>query len=251
MVRGHARRLGLGGRVQFRYPHQRLRYRLGGPDSARGGRGSEPSVRELFPGVFHWTAFHPRIGARVSSYYIAPAGAVLDPKLPEGGWDALPDSPQEIILTSGHHGRDARALSEMFGIPVRASREAAEHLGDALEVETFKDGDEVAPGITSIHIGELSADEGALHIAVGSGAIAFADGVHRSDGSLAFFSDQLLGDDPERVKRGLARAFVGLLELDFDHLLFAHGEPLIGGGKAALREFATDVVGDQQLGQSR
>jgi hypothetical protein len=208
-------------------------------------------VRELFPGVFHWTAFHPGIGARVSSYYIAPASVVLDPKLPEGGWDALPDSPQQIILTSGHHARDARALSEMFGIPVRASHEAAEHLGDALQVETFRDGDEVAPGITSIHIGELSADEGALYIALDRGAIAFADGVHRSDGSLGFFSDRLLGDHPERVKRGLARAFGRLLELDFDHLLFAHGEPLIGGGKAALRDFAADVVGDQELGQSR
>lgn len=29
----------------------------------------------------------------------------------------------------------------------------------------------------------------------------------------------------------------GLLDLDFDNLLFAHGEPLIGGGEVALREF--------------
>jgi hypothetical protein len=31
-----------------------------------------------------------------------------------------------------------------------------------------------------------------------------------------------------------------LLELDFDHLLFAHGEPLVGEGKAALREFVSE-----------
>jgi hypothetical protein len=208
-------------------------------------------VREVFPGVFHWTAFHPGIGARVSSHYIASAGMVLDPKAPDAGWDALPERPRQIVLTSGHHGRDARELSELFGIPVRASREAAEHLGDTLEVETFGDGEELAPGIRSIHIGELSADEGALHIAVENGAIAFADGVHRSDGSLGFFPDRLLGEDPEAVKRGLALAFGGLLELDFDHLLFAHGDPLVGGGKTALQSFAAGVVGDERLRQSR
>lgn len=54
---------------------------------------------------------------------------------------------------------------------------------------------------------------------------------------LGFFSDDLLGDDPAKVKRGLNDAFRGLLTRDFDHLLFAHGEPLVGGGNAALREF--------------
>jgi hypothetical protein len=34
----------------------------------------------------------------------------------------------------------------------------------------------------------------------------------------------------------------GLLTRDFDHLLFAHGEPLIGGGRAALRRFLREAV---------
>jgi len=36
---------------------------------------------------------------------------------------------------------------------------------------------------------------------------------------------------------GFRAALRRLLDLDFDSLLFAHGEPLIGGGRAALREF--------------
>ena len=47
----------------------------------------------------------------------------------------------------------------------------------------------------------------------------------------------LLGDDPAAVQAGLRESLRGLLELDFDSLLFAHGEPLIGGGRAAVREF--------------
>ena len=36
----------------------------------------------------------------------------------------------------------------------------------------------------------------------------------------------------------LRDALRALLELPFDHLLFAHGDPVVGGGKAALRAFA-------------
>ena len=39
------------------------------------------------------------------------------------------------------------------------------------------------------------------------------------------------------TKRGLRDAYRVLLELDFDRLLLAHGEPLASGARAALREF--------------
>ncbi len=50
----------------------------------------------------------------------------------------------------------------------------------------------------------------------------------------------LLGNDPTAVRAGLRESLRGLLSLDFDNLLFAHGEPLIGGGKAALRALVAD-----------
>jgi hypothetical protein len=207
-------------------------------------------MREVIPQIFHWTALHEAIGVRVSSYYVEPAGIVIDPKVPEEGLDALPGTPQQVVLTSGHHHRDAQRFADEYGIPIRASHEAAERLGDTLTVEPFGHNDEVAPGVTSIHIGKLSPDEGALHIAVGEGAVAFADGLNRYGDALAFFPDDLLGDHPERVKDGLKQAFLGLLTRDFDHLLFAHGEPLVGGGRAALREFATSPVGHEDFGQA-
>jgi hypothetical protein len=66
-------------------------------------------MQEIFPGVFHWSAFHEPIRANVSSYYVQPAGVVIDPKLPEEGLEAMPGTPQQVVLTSGHHGRDAAA----------------------------------------------------------------------------------------------------------------------------------------------
>jgi hypothetical protein len=195
--------------------------------------------KQVATGIYHWTAFHPGIGFRVSSYCVEPAGVVLDPKCPDEGWDALPGELRQVLLTSGHHTRDAAELADRFSIPVRASRQASDRIGGALDVEVFADGDEVAPGITAIHIGVLSEDEGAFHIAVGDGAIAFADGLINHGDGIGFVPDELMGDDPETIKQELTEAFRGLLERDFDNLLFAHGDPVIGGGKAALREFVT------------
>ena len=46
-----------------------------------------------------------------------------------------------------------------------------------------------------------------------------------------------MGDDPAAVRAGLRESLRRLLDLDFDSLLFAHGEPLVGGGRVALRGF--------------
>jgi hypothetical protein len=207
-------------------------------------------MREVIPGIFHWTTLHEPIGMRVSSYYVEPAGIVIDPKVPDEGLESLPGTPQQVVLTTGLHDRDAQRFADAFDIPIRASFEAAERLGDALQIEPFNDGDEVASGVTAIVIDVLCPDECALHIAVDKGAIAFADGLIRYGDALAFVPDDLLGAHPDRVKDGLKQAFLGLLTRDFDHLLFAHGEPLVGGGKAALRDFATSPVGHEDFGQA-
>ncbi|MBW3653617.1 MAG: hypothetical protein KY433_08495 [Actinobacteria bacterium] len=197
-------------------------------------------MRELLPGLFHWTTFHDGIGVAVSSYYVEPAGALIDPRVPDDdGLEAFAGRarPQQVVLTTGLHARHANRFRDAFGCIIRASAQALERVGDGLEAELYSDGEEVAPGITAIHLGVLAPDEYALHVAVDGGAIAFGDALNRYGDTLAFFSDDLLGDDPAKVKSGLKNAFRGLLTRDFDHLLFAHGEPLIGGGKAALREF--------------
>jgi hypothetical protein len=200
--------------------------------------------RELIDGLFHWTAIHPNIGSRVSSYYVAPARAVIDPIEPEKGWDALPGAVEVILLTSGHHTRGASELADRLGIPIRTSQPAADRIDRALAVEVDAPGTEVAPGITSLHLGGISPDEGAYHIALDAGAVAFADGVVHTGSELAFVPDGLIGDEPERVKAELATAFQALLaDQAFDHLLFAHGEPVVGGGRSALSDFVARTLG--------
>jgi hypothetical protein len=208
-------------------------------------------MQELLPGIFHWTTFHDGIGARVSSYYVEPAGALIDPRVPDDGLDAFAGRgrPQQVVLSSGLHARHAMQFADAFGCVVRASPEALDRLGGDLVAQPYTYGDVIAPGIRAIHIGSIAPDEYALHISVAEGAIAFADALNRYAGVLGFFADALLGDDPAKVKDGLKNAFQGLLTRDFDHLLFAHGDPLIGGDKAALRDFLKRPVGYEDYGQ--
>src|SRR2546430_17047548 len=100
---------------------------------------------DVLRGFFPWAPFREPIGAPVSSYFLEPAGVVVDPKVPEDGLDALPGEPRQVVLTTGLHHRDAPRFAEAFGIPVRASVPARDRLGDALAVETHHDGEEGGP----------------------------------------------------------------------------------------------------------
>ena len=199
-------------------------------------------MQEIAPGIFHWTAVHPRIHSRVSSYYVEPAGVVIDPMVPEDGLDVFEghEPPQQALLSIRHHYRGCDDFVERFGVSVVcASSGLHEFEGTERRVEGFDHGDEVAPGIVAIGTDAISDDDTTFHIAHGGGALAFGDGLVRPPGGPVGFVPDYLMDEPEKTKQRLLGAYRGLLERDFDHLLFAHGEPLIGGGYAALKDFVT------------
>ncbi len=198
-------------------------------------------MEEILPGIHHWTALHPRIHQQVHSYYVEPAATLIDPMLPAAGlaaFDSLVE-PQQILLTNRHHYRDSARFVEAFGCRVRCNELGLHRFADGPPVEGFAFGEQLAPAITALEVGVLCPEETALHIALGDGALAFADSIIRRDGGqLDFVPDQLLGEDPKAIRDGLRQSLRRLLDQRFDSLLLAHGEPLIGGGRQALREFA-------------
>ncbi len=198
-----------------------------------------PPMHEILPGIHHWTAIHPRIRQPVSSYYVEEAQVLIDPLVPREGLDWFEHRPpQQIVLTNRHHYRQSDRFVEAFGCIVRCSEPGLHEFEGGPDVEGFAFGEELARGITAVEVDAICPDETALHIAIGDGAIALADALTRpGDGSLTFVPDFLMGDDPGGVKAGLRDSLRDLLELQFDSLLFAHGEPLVGGGKRAMRAF--------------
>jgi hypothetical protein len=197
---------------------------------------AEP-IYEVLPGVLHWTARHPTAGLESGSHYLVDEGILIDPIAPPEGLDWFDDKEiEEILLTNRHHRRSAFDLQDRLGAAVRAPRTGMHGL-PADRVQPYDFGDELSAGIRPHGISETWPDETALEIP-GHRAVAIADGVINYDG-LGFFSDFLLGDDPEAEKTRLRDGFARLAaEVDFDHLLFAHGRPIVGDGREKLRRFA-------------
>jgi hypothetical protein len=197
---------------------------------------AEP-IYEVLPGVLHWTARHPTAGLESGSHYLVDEGILIDPIASPEGLDWFDDKEiEEILLTNRHHRRSAFDLQDRLGAAVRAPRTGMHGL-PADRVQPYDFGDELSAGIRPHGISETWPDETALEIP-GHRAVAIADGVINYDG-LGFFSDFLLGDDPEAEKTRLRDGFARLAaEVDFDHLLFAHGRPIVGDGREQLRRFA-------------
>ena len=199
---------------------------------------------EIAPGLWHWTARRGSIGADVSSYYLERERVQIDPMIPPEGleWYEHHGPPEHAILTNRHHDRDSWRLHEAFGCTVHCIRNGLYELEGRGPVEAFDFGDEL-PGEIRVHeVDAICPDETALHIPRHR-ALACADGVVRSRGGaeLQFVPDYLM-DEPEQTRRRLCEAYRGLLDLDFDLLLLAHGDPVVGGASDALRTFLNDAV---------
>lgn len=201
-------------------------------------------MREVLPGVFHWTARHPRIGIEVSSYWLDDAGVLLDPLVPpQEGLDwfaARPAEPAAIILSNRHHYRESDRFAERFGCAVHCNSVGLHEFSDGRAVEGFEIGDVLPGGLVACEVDAICPDETALHLTE-QGALAIADGIvrggpHAQEQGLGFVPDSLM-DDPPATKAGLLAAYARLLrEREFTHLLLAHGGPVIGDGREQLRE---------------
>ena len=121
---------------------------------------------------------------------------------------------------------------------VRVPRIGIHEFADDDPIEPYDFGEPLAGGtITPYQVTELWPDDGALHIP-SLEALAVADSVVNYRDGLELVPDQYMDDAPaERrgIREGLGRL---ARELDFEHLLIAHGTPLVGDGRERLREFA-------------
>lgn len=201
-------------------------------------------MQELTPGLWHWTARHPHINSEVSSYYLASERVLIDPLLPAEGlefFERVP-APQHVVLTNRHHDRDSWRLHERFGCEVHCVTNGCYELEGRGPVTPFEFGDQLPGGIHVYEVDAICPDETALHIPA-HGALACADGVVRWPGvdGLAFVPDELM-ENPADTKRGLAGAYQRLLELDFETLLLAHGEPVTDGARDQLQRFASSAL---------
>ena len=244
-------RFGREHRVRRRLCRVLVRIRLRGErrmlirGAERTRSSKERAMKEILPGLFHWTARHPKIHIEVSSYWVESGGVLIDPLVPPDAgleWFASrPTTPTTVILSNRHHYRQSDQFVARFGCSVRCTRAGMHEFTHGEIVEPFDPGDALAGGIIAFGIGGICPDDTALYLPAHD-AVSFADGLvrggPRSDdpGALGFVPDSLM-DDPPGTKRALLASFTRALdELEFKHVLLAHGMPLVGNGRAALEE---------------
>ncbi len=200
-------------------------------------------MQEVLPGVFHWTARHPRIQIEVSSYWLEESGVLIDPLVPQEGLEWFAErtvAPTAILLSNRHHYRESDRFAERFGCSVHCNRLGLHEFSAAQSVEGFDVGDRLPGDVIACELGAICPDDTVLHIPA-SEAVVFADAIVRGGpygqgGPLGFVPDSLM-DDPPATKRRLLAACARLLdELEFAHLLLAHGGPVIGDGRALLQD---------------
>lgn len=197
-------------------------------------------MEEIASGLWHWTARHPKIGIEVSSYYLVEPAVLLDPLVPPEGIERLEElgPPRTAVLTNRHHYRDCAKLMARFGCGVRVPRAGMHEFASGERVEPYDFGDALAGCAATAHeVGGICPDEAAVYVP-GLSALAVADGVI-NEGGLSFVPDRYM-DEPEHTKQALRAAYLRLAErLEFDHLLTAHGPPIVGGAREALYAFAS------------
>ena len=180
----------------------------------------------------------------VSSYWLEDTGVVIDPLVPEReGLDWFADrmlTPAAILLSNRHHYRDTGRFVERFGCSAYCNRLGLHEFSEGEAVQGFEIGDLLPGGVLANELDAICPDDTAL-LLPDKRAVVIADGVVRAggytqDGPLGFVPDFLM-DDPPATKRGLLAACTSLLEeLDFSHVLLAHGGPVIGSGRELLQE---------------
>lgn len=201
-------------------------------------------MQEVTPGIYHWRVRHPKIHVEVSSYWLEDAAVLFDPLVPpkEGlDWFAgRTVAPTAILLSNRHHYRESARFAERFGCTIHCNRAGLHEFTHGEVVEGFDVGDTLPGGVLACEFGAICPDDTALLIPQKK-AVVIADGVvrggpHGAHDLLGFVPDALM-DDPPATKRAILAMCAALLsEHDFEHLLLAHGGPVIGDGRELLQD---------------
>jgi|tagenome__1003787_1003787.scaffolds.fasta_scaffold20986849_9 hypothetical protein len=197
------------------------------------------TAQEVRPGVWHWRVANSAIGGATSSSHLidSPGGAVMvDPvRLADSELARLP-APAAILLTSKGHQRAAWRYRRELGAPVWLPAGTPEP--DEQPDDRYGDGDELPGGFRAV----LTPGPAAVHFCL----------LRPGDDGILVCADLLMGDPDSGLRFGpfeyhedpdaTVRSVEGLLELDFDLLLLAHGRPF-QNAKAAIRSLLAETAG--------
>ncbi|MEX0673860.1 MAG: MBL fold metallo-hydrolase [Gaiellaceae bacterium] len=191
-------------------------------------KGIAESAEEVVPGVWHWRLRDERIGGEWGCSHAA-GGVLIDPhRLADDAFSRLGEI-TAIVLTTSQHQRAAWRLRRELRVPVYLP--AAAKLVDEEPDERYQEGDALPGGLQAVFTPGAGTTQHSLLLPRDAGVLFTPDlFIRPPDESLEWVPFEYM-HDPEEAKRSAKR----LLGLEFDVLCMAHGAPLVGGAKDALR----------------
>jgi glyoxylase-like metal-dependent hydrolase (beta-lactamase superfamily II) len=200
-------------------------------------KGVAENVEEVVPGVWHWRLRDERIGGEWGSSHavttgphsLGKGGVLIDPHRLAG--DALSRLGEigAIVLTTSSHQRAAWRLRRELGVPVHLP--AAAKQVDEEPDERYEEGDALPGGLQAVFTPGAGTTQHSLLLPRDAGVLFTPDLFVRSaNGPLEWVPFEYM-HDPEEARRSADR----LLGLEFDVLCMAHGAPLAGGARDAVR----------------
>jgi hypothetical protein len=190
-------------------------------------------MRQIAPGLYHWTAPHPNWEpdpepespadwpADVGSVLFEAPDAVvfIDPQVPDSLWGALDarvaGRPVVVLTTMRFHGRSRDAVVERYG-GAKVRHDAPMPAGvEALPFPRFDETIYWLPAPRALVPGDRLIGDGS--------------------GGARLCPESWLGYIKPVVNVDELRGALALLvKLPVEHLLLSHGAPVVGGGGAAL-----------------
>lgn len=213
-------------------------------------------VAELAPGLWRWAAPHPQwrageFGREVASFALETREGrllLVDPLLPGGTGDvaafldrrAAQARHVDVFITIPYHVRSTREVVHRLGagrVTVWGERRAARRLAPDVEVREPEPGLALPFGGRCFGIGRPRRAERPLWIE-DHAALALGDAlVTTPGGELRIWAQERL--DARRLafyRERFVPTLAPLLDLPVERILVTHGEPVVTGGAAALRE---------------
>jgi hypothetical protein len=213
-------------------------------------------MQRLSDGLWRWTARHPEwhpgeFGAEVACF-AAQAGdttLLIDPLLPEdeeaaasvlGEIDAVAGDRVAILITIPYHVRSSEELWRRYAkqaeTTIHGHRACTKRLKDKSAFREIEPGAPLPGGVTAHTIGKPRRYEMPLHVP-SHDALVFGDAIAETEGRLVMWAMDKVDEKVASFYRDrFAPSVRPLLELPVENVLVTHGQPVLGGGKQALRK---------------
>ncbi len=201
-------------------------------------------MREILPGVFHWTIDWPGVFPLESYWLKTDTGSILIDPIESSGLEAIEESGDvsAVILTVGGHERSAGLFARRTGAPVYLPATDEDLFENLDEYETYLDGDDLPGGLLAIATPGRRADDGehSLLSPLHGGTLIVGDCLGTA-AKWTPWNELPLGGHPRNHPHP-AEGLAHLLDHGFENLLPGHGQPILGGARAALQKLIESGV---------